>query len=236
VKTNHDLYRVLLGERAPFAFDDPRFSLKAGGAAKVIQTPRLTKAAALDGSRAEWPAVPGTRIGPEGLVLGQSAKDFEATYRLAWDDANLYVYVDVTDLTPAGNDRNDDELYAGDCIEVFTGFENLAQGGALQFGDRQVMLRAGKVGAGKSAAHFLNAPKPYAVRSAVVPAVDGRGYTVEAAIPFEALGFRPKAGQEILFDLAIADAGAAGRQQIAWNGTARNSKDRGGWGRAAFTE
>jgi hypothetical protein len=55
---------------------------------------------------------------------------------------------------------------------------------------------------------------------------------MEAAIPFEALGFVPKPGQEVLFDLCIDDATGGNRRALAWNGTA--SKDRGAWGKAVF--
>jgi hypothetical protein len=82
---------------------------------------------------------------------------------------------------------------------------------------------------------YVNTPKKFSLgKSAVVPGLDGKSYTIEAAIPFEALGFTPKSGQEILFDLCVDD-GTNGRRQLAWNGTARDSKDRGSWGKAEFT-
>jgi hypothetical protein len=70
----------------------------------------------------------------------------------------------------------------------------------------------------------------------VLPNLDGKGYTVEAAIPFVGLGFVPREGQEILFDLGVDDSATGnGRiRQIIFNGNARNSKDRGAWGRATF--
>jgi len=97
-----------------------------------------------------------------------------------------------------------------------------------------VLIRGAKSDSNHSAVAFFNAPKKnYQAQTAVVPGADGKSYTVEAAIPFEALGFTPTGGQEILFDLCVDDGGN-GRRQLAWNGTARDSKDRGSWGRAAF--
>ena len=53
--------------------------------------------------------------------------------------------------------------------------------------------------------------------------------------PFEALGFSPKAGQEMRFDLAIDDGSGAGRtRQLMWNGGSRNSGDRTDWGAATL--
>ena len=40
----------------------------------------------------------------------------------------------------------------------------------------------------------------------VLPSVDGKGYTLEAAIPFAAVGIEPQEGQEMLFDLAVDDS------------------------------
>ena len=234
IKTNWDIYSVIFGKRPPFAYDDPRFTMKQGGR-KVVQIARMTKPVVLDGQRTEWPGEPPTRIGPESLVLGQDAKDFEATYRLAWDDDNLYVFIEVTDTTPMQNREADDSIWANDAIEMFTGYEDLDIGGSLGFSDRQTLIRGGPADGAHSPMAYVNAPKKFPPgKSAVIPGLDGKSYIIEAAIPFEALGFHPKSGQEILFDLCVDD-GSNGRRQLAWNGTARDSKDRGSWGKAEFT-
>lgn len=233
MKTNYRIYDIVLGQEKAFAYDDPRFTLKGAGR-KVVQVPRMTKPVMLDGQRGEWPTVPPMRVGESGLVLGQDAKDLEATFRLAWDDQNLYVFAEVVDTTPMQNTAGDSVIWSQDSIELFTGFDRLGEGGSLGFSDRQILIRGGKVDTEHAAAYFVNAPKPYTAQVAVVPGVDGRSYIIEAAIPFEALGFVPKAGQEILFDLCLND-GNGGRRQLAWNGTSLNSKDRGAWGRAEFT-
>lgn len=234
MKTNYDIYGVLAGERTAFKYDDPRFQMKAGGK-KVVQAARMVKPFALDGSRNEWPFLPAERVGAEGLVLGENAKDFEGTFRLAWDDQNLYVYAEVVDATPMVNTASREHIWAQDAVELFTGAENLNDGGGLQFRDRQVIIRGAKSTGDLPAANFVNAPKQYDIQSVVVPAADGKGYTIEAAIPMESLGFSPKAGQEILFDIAFDDAGI-GRRQIVWNGSDRVSKDRSVWGRLEFVE
>ena len=82
------------------------------------------------------------------------------------------------------------------------------------------------------------APEAEPCRLAIVSRGDGQGYTLEAAIPFAALGFAPKPGMTLLFDLAVDDGqdGTARQRQIVWNGTDRNSGDRGPWGRATLSE
>jgi hypothetical protein len=51
-----------------------------------------------------------------------------------------------------------------------------------------------------------------------------RGWT----ILFESLGFEPKEGKKLVFDLAIDNSADGTRRdrQLVWNGKARNSADR----------
>ena len=109
-----------------------------------------------------------------------------------------------------------------------------AQGGPPKYSDRQVLIRGAK--SDDANVYFGNSPKQFAARSIVLPNLDGKGYTLEAAIPFEALGFKPRENQEILFDIAVddSDTGNGRIRQIVFNGNARNSKDRGAWGRATL--
>jgi hypothetical protein len=230
MKTNYSIYPLLLGERPAYVFDDPRFTRKVGGR-KSVGVTRVTKAMVIDGQSEDWPTVPATRVTADGLVLGENAANFEGSFRLAWDDTNLYLFAEVVDPTPMQNNLPNEKVWASDCIELFTGPENLDQSGLLQFGDRQVILRGAKVEGKLAASVIYNAPRHYEAKVAVVPGTDGKSYTMEAAIPFEALGFVPKPGQEILFDLCIDDA-TSGRRTLAWNGTQR--KERGAWGKALF--
>ncbi len=233
MKTNYGIYDVILGKREPFAYDDPRFALKTETAAKTVAVSRMTQTVVLDGQHSEWPAVPPTRIGEDRLVLGHGTDPFEASYRLAWDDDHFYLYAEVRDTTPMQNRRPDHQIWGDDSIELFIGPENLDQGGTLQFGDRQVLIRALAPDPELAPIYFLNAPRQVEAQVVVVPTVDGQGYVIEAAIPFAALGFVPTPGQEILFDVCVNDGGG-GRRQLAWNGTSRNSSNRGVWGRAEF--
>ncbi len=234
MKTNYTIYDLVLGRRAPFAFDDPRFAARRAGAAKSVGIPRMVNRFVLDGSRARWPSVPPARIGADGLVQGRDANGFEATFRLAWDDVNLYLFVEVSDPTPLKNSQRPENIWNGDAVELFIGREDLDQGGALRYSDRQVLIRGAK--SDEADVYFGNAPKQFPAQTVVLPNLDGKGYTVEAAIPFAGLGFVPKEGQEILFDLGVDDSetGSGRIRQIVFNGNARNSKDRGAWGRATF--
>jgi lysozyme family protein len=52
-------------------------------------------------------------------------------------------------------------------------------------------------------------------------------------VPWTLLGITPKENSVVLFDLAIdnGDTSKGRTTQIMWNGSARNSSDRGAWGR-----
>jgi len=133
------------------------------------------------------------------------------------------------------NDHRGDSIWSSDALELFLGSEQLDQPGPLLFSDRQVLLSGGLV-EGAPQSYLAHAPQQVLCEIAVTPNVDGKGYVLEAAIPFEGLGFTPRAGQQLLFDLALDDsADGNGRlRQLMWNGAARNSSDRTHWGRAVL--
>jgi len=232
MKANYNIYRVASREVPPFVFNDPRFMKKVGAARRVCTAPRALPGIAIDGTANGWPGTPPVSIPSDRLVIGSMANGLQGTFRLCYDDTNLYLRVDVRDTTPMRNDYTGNKIWSADAIELFIGAENLDKPGPLQFGDRQVLLSAGKV---KDAYqwYYANAPAQGDCRLLVLPAADGNGYILQAALPFTALGFTPHPGQELLFDLAIDDS-ADGKQrlrQLMWNGIARNSSDRGSWGR-----
>lgn len=236
MKTNYDIYSVMFGQRPPFAFDDPRFKL-LGQATRTLRIPRAEGPIVLDGRRDNWPGIPPERIPPTRLVEGARADGLEASFRACWDDTNLYLMVEITDSTPMLNNQKGDRIWIGDAVELFVGSEELDKPGTLLFSDRQVLLSAGKPD-GAFQWYYAHSPRQYPCRLNVIPAGDGTGYAIEAAIPFEALGFQPAAGQRILFDLGVDDSadGNARKCQIMWNGSARNSGDRTYWGRAVLSK
>jgi hypothetical protein len=228
VKTNYRIYDVMMGQQKPFAFNDPRFGQASGGK-KTLPISRATGPITLDGIAQNWPGVPAEPISSTQLVSGGKANGLEGSFKLCWDETNLYVLVNVVDATPMQNERTAPNLWDGDGIELFLGSEKLADGGPLLFSDRQVLL-----GAGRSGQFYIpSVPDATAVQSAVVPGVDGKSYTIEAAIPWTTLSIKPKDNLDLLFDLGIDDGEGKGRlHQLMWNGKASNSNDRSYWGKA----
>jgi hypothetical protein len=231
MKTNYEIYDVLLGERVPYVYDDPRFTGQKGGARETVSAPRLTGRFVLDAVREEWPGVPASIIGKEDLVAGASAEGFDATFHAAWDDDNLYIFANVSDPTPMNNNHKGENIWSGDGVEIFVGYDHIDEGGALKYSDRQVLLRAAEP-FDEGASHISGGLVTKPVQLMVRPFVNGLGYSLEAAIPFADLGFTPREGQTILFDIAIDDSsdGVHRSRQSVWNGTALNSRDRTPWG------
>lgn len=235
-QANSAVYEIRHGDRAPFEYVDPRFA-SGPRDTQMVHIPRAPGTMTIDGSREDWPDTPPSLIDFGGLVEGADAAGVEAVFRLCWDPEWLYLLADVADATPMRNEHRGPDLWRGDALEVFIGHEGLNVLGPLLFSDRQVLLSAGQAD-GEPQYHYVHAPRSQPCRLIVVPRAHGRGYTIEAAIAFEALGFGPQPGQELLFDLAVDDSedGVNRTRQLMWNGSARNSGDRTHWGRAILAE
>ena len=231
-KTHAAVYGVWLDGKPPFRFDEPRFTGKPGGGTRTVSAGRATGPVAIDGNPENFPGRPPERIAADRIALGRESGGTEAAFKLCWDAKALYLLANVTDPTPMQNAHTGADLWNADALELFIGGEKLDQGGTLLFTDRQILLGAGR----NNQTHVVNAPAQPAIETSVTPSVDGKGYTLEAAIPWSALDITPAEGMTILFDIALGNS-ADGKQrssQLVWNGGARNSSDRSAWGRLAL--
>jgi hypothetical protein len=228
-ETHARIYPVMFGREQPFRFDDPRFVARAGGV-KEVAVPRAPAGFALDGTTRAWPGRPAEPIEPAQLSHGVPDEKLRADFRLCWDDGFLYLHAQVKDATPMRNDRAPRAFWMGDCVEVYLGTQQLDQGGTPLFSDRHLLVSPS---AGR--AHVINDPA-MGERCVVMASkeVSNDGYVLQLAIPWELVGGKPSTGQVLLFDLAIdnSDDGKMRRQQLMWNGSAKNAGDRGLWGRA----
>ena len=228
-QSHQTLYDVWLADKPPFTFDDPRYNPRANAAARSVSAGRPIAAMTVDGQQTGYPLRPPERISSDRLVLGREANGLEGSFKATWDSENLYLLVNVSDKTPIKNDNDGPHLWSADGIEIFIGSEKIDQGGSMLFTDRQILLGAGA----PNSFYVPNVAKQPDIKTAVVAAVDGKGYVLEVAIPWKSLDIVPQENQTLLFDLSIdnSDDGKARSAQIVWNGTARNSADRSAWGR-----
>jgi hypothetical protein len=234
-ETHRRIYDVVLGRTAPFVSDLPLLQVKAGSG-RTVKAGRVGGPLAIDGRLEGWPNFPPETLSEANQVVGSEKVGLQASFRLGWDDTALYLLIEVTDPTPMRNEQKGADLWNADAVELFIGHEQLDKVGSLLFSDRQVLLGAGKP-EGVCRWHVVNGtPGAPGCTVEAVPRVDGKGYVLEAAVPFALLGITPRPGQPLRFDLAVDDgASGQGRQrQIVWNGSERNSGDRGPWGRAVL--
>jgi hypothetical protein len=236
MKTNNDIYDVMFGRQKPYEFDDPRFRPKEARHSTIAIT-RTAGDVAMDGTAAGFPGVPATQIPASRMVIGNDANGVEGSFKVCWDDDNVYFLAEVSDPTPMRNDNPPDSLWAGDAVELFFGNEQPDKIGQLLPSDRHLLLGAG-VSGGEAKWFVTNNTSKDKVTVVVKPNVSGKGYTLEAKIPFAVLGFTPTSGQSVRFDVAIDDSenGHDRIRQLVWNGTSRDSGDRTDWGTARFVK
>ncbi|HEX3133510.1 MAG TPA: sugar-binding protein, partial [Planctomycetota bacterium] len=212
------LYDVWLNAKPPFVFDDPRFN--TAGGARSAEAQRPTGAMAMDGASTNWPGFPPLRIAPAKGATGN-----EASIKVCYDAKNLYVLATVTDATPLVNHAAGDALANGDAIEVLIGDQPDANG-PLRPTDRRVILAASPSG---FRTYVSGAATQPAIDGIAMAASDGKGWVLEAAIPWTAIGLTPIAGATLRFDLGVIDGnGIHATSRVAWSG---NPTDRGSWGR-----
>jgi hypothetical protein len=233
--THSRIYDVLFGKEKAFAYEDARFSGKGSGGPKIVTIPRSLPGLQFNGSTIGWPPRPAEPIGANRIMTGNPNPKLGGDFRLCWDEKALHFLIQVKDPTPGKNTKSPQRYWAGDAVELFIGAKNLAEGGSLQFSDRQILIGAGET----PGVYVVDHPEAgKTCRVLVLKEVSGDGYTLQVEIPWSVLGFEPKADMEMLFDVAIdnTDDGDLRAHQLVWSGTSKNSGDRGSWGRARLIE
>lgn len=220
------VYPVRRGVVEPYRFDDPRFTGE-GRSTRLYAAGRTVAKGAADGAQDEYPLRPAELIPASRMVAGGERSTVEADFKSAWDDENLYVHVNVKDETPMCNLHKGRRIWEGDVVEVFLGSEAVGEEGPLRFSDRQFEFSAAPGG------------ETYVPRLAKQPKIPTHvsrttgGYQLETAIPWTAIGHRPKAGDTLMFDVGVGEGGPDGKRRthLLWNGTEENCGDRTDWGR-----
>lgn len=184
-----------------------------------ISMPQALIPPVIDGDLADWQSA---RPGPfaadkityrkVGRDLG-GPSDLSASFYFAWDDANFYVATAITDNVHVQTARTRSyDLYKGDDIELW--FDTDLAGdfavSEANADDYQLGLSPGDFAGLVPEAVFWNPDKSDArnalVRVAAQPRAGNNGYTLEAAVPWQAMGaFRPHSGSAIGFAASAGD-------------------------------
>lgn len=213
---------------------------------KTAAVPRAPGPIAIDGDLQEWDVSAPVLINDKAQVrIGsqtwESEDDLSGRAYLCYDDASLYVAVDVRDgyvyLRGMGKGKYPVDF---DTVDLFLGgFDPAAirPGGAVK--GHQVSITGVKDKSQPSVYNHTTAEhqlpggeiafrlKPY-------------GYTIEMRIPWQAIHqFTPASGKRFAFDVAISDvdetglewsAGPPRERQMTWNATLPAWNSNGEWG------
>jgi CubicO group peptidase (beta-lactamase class C family) len=177
----------------------------AGPAAVKFDIPRI-EGLAVDASNDDW-GDKGFRVSTLASAAGllKPARDFDGKFRAAWNDKGLFLLVTVSDDIIHETDH-DRRLFDGDCVEVCV---DMQRGGGR--GERYQLAIA--PGVGDKHTQPRHCFFPYWNR--IVPAdadveVNSRkregGYELEICLPWHNLKVRPRAGQELSFQMIMFDS------------------------------
>lgn len=142
------------------------------------------------------------------------ADRFSVRWGAAYDESNLYLRIDVVDLTPGFNHESGAHIWKGDCVEVFlSGAPHVAVPGFLRAADYQLLLTPfGNGGKEKTAVYGIvendklhGTPVP-GVR--MEHSVKKNGWELRCAIPFASIGLPSGPNERTLgLEIQVDNAG-----------------------------
>lgn len=215
---------------------------EASQSGSAVEAVRLAETPIIDASLADWAAVPAwssTHIVYQAAGWDGS-DDLQATWRLAWDEGNLYIGVEVIDdihvQTQSGN-----QIYRGDSVDMQVDTNRDGDfGPGLSPDDFQFTFSPGDFAAlppsafrsqGTTDGQILDAPGG----NHVTLAAQGTavGYNIEAAIPWSDLNLAPFEGMVVGLALNANDndtPGTAVQEVMKSHVATRTLTDPTGWG------
>lgn len=161
---------------------------------------------------------------------------------LTYDYDYLYVGAKIKDPTPMASLKTGSDIWGDDCLELFMGQEDLDCTGnpGMEYNmlpsDVQVVFGGGKQHGYQS---YTNIAGVFSYPNIVMGETkdgDGKGYTIEAAVPLSSLGITaPWQGTEMILNANLCDGSTSGLGQWGWTTDSNaNKKYRIQWGLATF--
>ena len=170
----------------------------------------------IDGNPADW-GDSGFRVGILASVEGKMlpAADFNADFRLAWDERGLLLLLTVSDDV-AVEYPDEDNLRQKDSVELFVATKR----GSRQY--YQVVFSPGLDSKYPTLRHHISdhrrdksSPEELTIDAARTKT--NSGYILEVSLPWKNLATTPKTGDEIGFQLYVNDTDAQDdRFQVIW--------------------
>ena len=224
---------------------------------RVIRTwgqPTRTEVPAVDGNLEEWHtdsqavlSPDNNQLKPDPAIAKLNARDFSGTVWVIWSEDALFFAAQIVDKTPMINTHTGADLWKGDSLELFLGFDGPSNQEQYGRRDFQLGISPGDGGrnpfvwnwSARSQADGSKASNGAKLEGASVAAVaDGTGYLIEGKIPLSSLGEKVEVGKIIGFDMHINDSddatADAPRAVLGWSGTLNDFKDPSQWGIACI--
>lgn len=184
---------------------------------------------ALDGELDDWRGVPGMMLLERreqvtwGASRWESGADLSAKGWLAWRQDMLYLAADVADDQLRQTQRASN-MWRGDHLELYIDAAPEDDPGRTTFGKGQFQIvlspgnfrKTGDVVNDCPPEIYCHRPNGAELKGAIVAATRGKcGWTIEAGIPWSALGVaRPTNGMPLHFELGVSDTdGTESRQE-----------------------
>lgn len=229
--------------KPPFMLDsDPvefhyRFPVDTDVLIKRTAAP-ITLDGVVDIESAEWAGADLIKL--EGTTDANGVRT--ADVYMKYDYEMLYIGANIKDPTPMVNAHTGTGIWNGDALEIFIGDEDLDSvehdPNVMAPSDRQIVFSAGIVHGYQSYLHVNGATSFPVMLMHIKQDADGKGYTMEAAIPLETLGFlKPwrDGGTPTIMNVVLSDGGFGGRGHWGWTTDGEQTKkSRGLWGKATF--
>jgi chitodextrinase len=176
--------------------------------------PHTWIAPVIDGTKeASWT---GTTYSIDNLTAGavSGSSDLSGNWTASWDDANLYLFVNITDDAIRVDGPN---WYDDDRIEIFIDAEG-NRGGTYGTKDYQYFIRPGETTISETK---LNAITNVQLANITVTG----GYRLELKIPFSTLGITPVSLNKLGIDVQLGDDddGGSADGKLAWYSLDDNS-------------
>jgi hypothetical protein len=197
---------------------------------------------AIDGDAAEWAGLP-VYSSPHLVYTADTwdgSDDLAASWQISWDDANLYLVVNVADDIHAQS-QTGNQTFLGDSVELQIDADRAGDyGPSISPDDYQLALSPGDFAGippsafrfqGTAGGEMRDATTPHSIT--VVAVSNGSGYVLEAAIPWRDLGITPAAGLVIGLAVNVNDndrPGAAAQEMMKSSAPNRRFADPTTWG------
>lgn len=207
-----------------------------------VTAPRANTAPIIDGDAAEWGSLP-VYSSPYVVFTSDTwdgSDDLAASWQVSWDDANLYLIVNVADDILSQN-QTGNQTFRGDSVELQVDADRSGDyGPSISPDDFQISLSPGDFAQippsafwfqGTTGGEMRDAAGPHGITIAARPS--GAGYTLEAAIPWRDLNLVPSPGLVIGLAVNINDndhPGTAAQEMMKSNALDRRFGDPTTWG------